>query len=55
MNIIDGRLPSEHKYGQGFRWYNTEDNISRWSENLNLVPKPYIFSENFKNKYGKNI
>lgn len=53
MDIIDGRFCEQHKYGRGYRWYNTEDNISQWSENLNLIPKPYIFSENYKQKYDK--
>ena len=51
MNIIDGRMPEQHKYGRGYRWFNDEDNISCWSENLNLIPKPYIFSERYKQLY----
>ena len=54
MNIIDGKMPIEHKYGRGYRWFNTEDNIARWSSILELIPKPYTFSEKFKKDETEN-
>lgn len=47
MNIIDGKMPTEHKYGRGYRWHNTEDGISRWSQTLELIPEPREFSQKY--------
>ena len=47
MNIIDGKMPEVHKYGRGYRWYNTEDGVSRWSQTLELIPEPRQFSEKY--------
>lgn len=47
MNIIDGKLPVEHKYGRGYRYYNTEDRVSRWAAKLELIPEPRQFSEKY--------
>ena len=56
MNIIDGKMPEVHKYGSGYRWYNTEDGVSRWSQTLELIPEPRQFSEkyilNFPEEFG---
>jgi hypothetical protein len=52
MNIIDGKMSELHKYGRGYRWYNTEDGISRWSITYDLIPEPKVYSLRFIREYG---
>lgn len=55
MNIVDGKMPTEHKYGRGYRWYNAEDGVSRWSSTLNLIPEPRQFSQKYILDYSEEF
>jgi hypothetical protein len=46
MNIITG-IRSK---GGGFYWHN-DDNISRWSATIDLIPEPKEFSDEYKDAY----